>query len=206
MTAIMVRRWVAGCGYRVDGHEENSGESADLAHSSSNSADSAADSGADSEDEDDAGHAAGRRQSAPPLSPRWADARGTLWPRGARPGLVDVRARPSAPHRVRTAPAEAARAPRRWPGFPGGPPLHATETRPAAYVAALVDQRDVFEPERLVGERRAADGTVEYRVRWKGYSPSQDTWEPLEHLQAGRRSLLRDWEKRRGHAVALRGH
>ena len=72
-------------------------------------------------------------------------------------------------------------------------------------MAALVDQRDVFEPERIVGERRVADGTLQYRIRWKGYPPSQDTWEPLEHLQAGRRGLLRDWEKRRGHTVALQG-
>lgn len=71
-------------------------------------------------------------------------------------------------------------------------------------VVCLVDQRAVFEPERLVGERRAADGTLEYRVRWRGYPPSQDTWEPLEHLQAGRRGLLRDWEKRGGRAASAR--
>ena len=30
----------------------------------------------------------------------------------------------------------------------------------------------------------------------KGYQPAQDTWEPVEHLRAGRRGLLRDWAKR----------
>ena len=63
-------------------------------------------------------------------------------------------------------------------------------------VEAMVDHETVFEPERIVDERQRDDGSVQYRIRWRGYDPSGDTWEPLKHLQAGRRQLLRDWRKR----------
>jgi transposase len=186
VTATMVRNWIRGCGYQVGGVAGAVVEEKD-------DVDSAVDEG-----DDDAKIEEPRgRRKRPPLSPRFADAHGSLHPAGSVPGLVDVRARPEPPRADPAAAAAAAVEPRRWPGFPGGPPVGVTETKPTTYLEALVDQRDVFEPERIVGERRAADGTVQYRIRWVGYPPSQDTWEPLEHLQAGRRGLLRDWEKRR---------
>jgi Chromo (CHRromatin Organisation MOdifier) domain len=36
--------------------------------------------------------------------------------------------------------------------------------------------------ERIVGTKQADDGTMLYRVRWFGYTPDDDTWEPQEHL------------------------
>ena len=38
-----------------------------------------------------------------------------------------------------------------------------------------------YEVERIVGKRKRGS-KVEYRVRWKGYDASDDTWEPLLHL------------------------
>ena len=38
-----------------------------------------------------------------------------------------------------------------------------------------------YEVERIVGKRKRGSN-VEYRVRWKGYDASDDTWEPLFHL------------------------
>lgn len=170
VTAVMVRRWIRGCGYRVQGVD--------------------AEQARDSDNEG----APEAHPSRAPLSPRWADAHGTLCAHESKPGLVDVRARPL-PRASRPAPTLPLEA-RRWPGFPGQPPKDATETQPAAYVNAVIDERELFEPERIVGERRASDGSVQYRIRWKGYDPAQDTWEPVGHLRAGRRELLRDWAKR----------
>jgi hypothetical protein len=169
VTSVMVQRWIRGCGYSVQGVAGK-----DTSNASS-----------DNEDPRES-----HRNNA---SPRWADEHGTLWQRESKPGLVDVRARPA---RRAPMPASTAAVARRWPGFPGKPPADATETQPAAYVDAVIDERELFEPERIVGERRASDGSVEYRIRWKGYQPAQDTWEPVEHLRAGRRGLLRDWAKR----------
>ena len=62
----------------------------------------------------------------------------------------------------------------------------------------------MFEPERIVAERRAADGTVEYRIRWAGYAPAEDTWEPAAHLLGGSRELLRELGAAQGTSLALR--
>lgn len=199
VTAAMVRNWIRGCGYRAeeDGGEDEDGNGPQDDRATAAAAIATRIRSSHRKHEGFPPPAAARRRRGrdAPLSPRWADAHGTLWPRGARSDLVDVRARPA------PAPVEpcSPSAPRRWPGYPGGPPAHASETRPAAYSAALVDHERTFEPERIVGERRTAGATL-YRIRWRGYAPEDDTWEPLEHLQAGRRALLRDWEKRRGRA------
>jgi transposase len=133
-----------------------------------------------------------RQRHAIDVTPRWADAHGTLHAVRAH-GLEDIAVRapprPAVPH----PPASL----RRWPGYPAGSqPPGLTETQPTSLVEAMVDDETVFEPERIVDERQLGDGTVQYRIRWKGYDPSSDTWEPLEHLLAGRRQLLRDWKKR----------
>jgi len=137
----------------------------------------------------------GRREEeekAPlPLSPRWADANGTLFA-APRAGLTDVRARP----RRHSPPPPPPVAQRRWPGYGPEPSGAWTETEPRSYTQALVDHVEVFEPERIVDERRRGD-EAEYRIRWKGYPPAADTWEPVVHLQVGRDRLLRDWVKRR---------
>lgn len=41
---------------------------------------------------------------------------------------------------------------------------------------------DEYEVESIVDERKAARGRMEYRVRWKGYSEEDDTWEPAKNL------------------------
>jgi transposase InsO family protein len=39
-----------------------------------------------------------------------------------------------------------------------------------------------YEVDKIIDKRVAADQTLEYLVRWKGYSPDDDTWEPTKHL------------------------
>lgn len=89
-----------------------------------------------------------------------ADLNGSLRPAGSAPGLLDVRAQPKPPRVDPAAAAAAAAEPRRWPGFPDEPPAGVTETQPTTYLEAPVDGREVLEPQRIVSERSAEDGTV----------------------------------------------
>ena len=43
---------------------------------------------------------------------------------------------------------------------------------------------EVYEVQKIVGKRRGTDGFAEYRVRWKSYRKSDDTWEPEGNIDA----------------------
>lgn len=49
--------------------------------------------------------------------------------------------------------------------------------------------------EEIVDRRINEDGVVEYKVRWKGYSSEDDTWEPAENCQC--HELIEEFEKNR---------
>ena len=49
--------------------------------------------------------------------------------------------------------------------------------------------------ERITGMRQKSDGSVHYKVRWYGYGPDEDTWEPSAHLP---RDALRRYHRRIG--------
>jgi hypothetical protein len=53
-----------------------------------------------------------------------------------------------------------------------------------------------FEVEDIVDMARAVDGTDMFRIRWRGYPPSADTWEPAANLLNAQRKLeefIRAW-------------
>ena len=56
-----------------------------------------------------------------------------------------------------------------------------SESRRAALRYSTQEQRQ-YEIEKLVGAGLDDEGRELYRVRWLGYPPSSDTWEPAEQL------------------------
>ncbi|XP_048349294.1 M-phase phosphoprotein 8 isoform X2 [Sphaerodactylus townsendi] len=51
------------------------------------------------------------------------------------------------------------------------------------------DEEDVFEVEKIL-DVKAEGGKILYKVRWKGYSSDDDTWEPEAHLEDCKEVLL----------------
>jgi Chromo (CHRromatin Organisation MOdifier) domain len=43
--------------------------------------------------------------------------------------------------------------------------------------------------------RQKSDGSVQYKVRWYGIGPSEDTWEPSAHVPE---DALRRYHRRKG--------
>jgi Chromo (CHRromatin Organisation MOdifier) domain len=75
------------------------------------------------------------------------------------------------------------------------PPVDADEsgvTAPEEDDAALEGEY-VFE--RITGMRQRSDGGIQYKVRWYGYGPREDTWEPSAHLPE---DALRRYHRRTG--------
>lgn len=63
------------------------------------------------------------------------------------------------------------------------------------------EQEEIYEVKRIVG-KKVENGKLFYKVNWKGYESSSDTWEPfgnltnaLEAVQDYEESILMDWNK-----------
>jgi Chromo (CHRromatin Organisation MOdifier) domain len=52
-----------------------------------------------------------------------------------------------------------------------------------------------FVIDKIVGLRKADDGTWSYKVRWYGYTAADDTWEPAYHLPG---NMVRRYHRRVG--------
>jgi hypothetical protein len=44
------------------------------------------------------------------------------------------------------------------------------------------DSNEEFEVERILDKRVLANDSIEYFIKWKGYSIKESTWEPLLNL------------------------
>ena len=51
---------------------------------------------------------------------------------------------------------------------------------------------DVFAALGIKGKRKR-NGQIEYKIRWKGYKPKDDTWEPTENVCA---DMIKAWEEK----------
>jgi hypothetical protein len=67
----------------------------------------------------------------------------------------------------------------------------------------LVDEFEEYEVEAVLADR-VRQGIKEFLIRWKGYPPENDTWEPQENLQNAKDALRRYMS--RGRATRKGGH
>ena len=70
---------------------------------------------------------------------------------------------------------------------PGSESQQLPELRPLA-------REEVYEVERIVGHKKLGKKGVLYRVRWKGYGPEEDTYEPEANLRNAF-SRLREYKR-----------
>ena len=42
--------------------------------------------------------------------------------------------------------------------------------------------KDVYEPEKVIGQRMAKGGITQFNVKWAGFEAKHNTWEPIENL------------------------
>ena len=61
--------------------------------------------------------------------------------------------------------------------------------------------KDIYEPEKVIAQRIAKGGVTQFLVKWAGYEPKHNTWEPLEHL-AGCEDMIADFKEREQQRVA----
>ncbi|XP_072169405.1 uncharacterized protein [Diadema setosum] len=57
---------------------------------------------------------------------------------------------------------------------------------------------DIYEVQEILRSRQKRNGQTEYRIRWKGFGPEEDTWEPEENLVSCA-DILEDFKKRQSH-------
>ncbi|XP_042541378.1 M-phase phosphoprotein 8 isoform X2 [Dipodomys spectabilis] len=80
-----------------------------------------------------------------------------------------------------------------WPGVEGGDGGDGEEDAATKEAEAVgeseEDGEDVFEVEKILDMKTEA-GKILYKVRWKGYTSDDDTWEPEIHLEDCKEVLL----------------
>ena len=58
----------------------------------------------------------------------------------------------------------------------------------------VIPADQIYEVENIVSHRLDKKGQYEYKVRWKGYKPEDDTWEPYEQF-TDPRTVTKYWER-----------
>ncbi len=54
-----------------------------------------------------------------------------------------------------------------------------------------------FEVKEIIDHQKNKNGTIKYRVRWEGYGPESDQWEPLGNLEHSS-ELIDEYHQRKG--------
>lgn len=58
----------------------------------------------------------------------------------------------------------------------------------------LIDDQEEYEVEAIVGHRKQRGG-ISYRIKWKGYSSAENTWEPEDMLLPHAQELLKGYKR-----------
>ena len=58
----------------------------------------------------------------------------------------------------------------------------------------VIEGEDNYEVEAILGHRRKANGMLEYRILWKGYSTADSTWEPERNLIGTADEILTEYK------------
>lgn len=69
--------------------------------------------------------------------------------------------------------------------------VSAPKSRPLNGSTTVIDDNETLELEvdHIAAKGLAADGSVLYQVRWRGYGEADDTWEPLENLNGAKKAI-----------------
>ena len=59
------------------------------------------------------------------------------------------------------------------------------------------EEGEVFEVEKILAHDFAKDNTLLYKIRWKGYGPDADSWEPEGNLDGCRALLAEYWQEKK---------
>ena len=53
--------------------------------------------------------------------------------------------------------------------------------QPIALPPVVIDSQEEYEVEKILNSKLVRN-KIKYLVRWKGYGPEENSWEPLDHL------------------------
>jgi len=62
-----------------------------------------------------------------------------------------------------------------------------------------------FPVEKIVEEMLAEDGKVWYKIRWEGYTPEGDTWEPYKNIKDCT-DIIASWEATKAARAKQKGN
>ena len=68
------------------------------------------------------------------------------------------------------------------------PPEFYPQRKPAPQPPIEIEGEPEFEVQEILDCKRVA-GKLRYLVRWEGYGPEDDTWEPLVHLPRAKEAI-----------------
>src|SRR5216683_5474766 len=64
----------------------------------------------------------------------------------------------------------------------------------------LINDQEQYEVEAIRSHRcHGRKQQLQYLVKWKGYPESDNTWEPVDHIQAPQ--LVKEYERRQGKCI-----